>query len=198
MPRAHILAWLLLLTVGDSVSPQTFRSPDGTSQFIYPSAYTLYTGSATAQVGGSYIAVCQSGVACVVYPKSKYAGTNFEAASFEEREIDDATTESACLTSPMRSEGNPEFSIAAKAPRRIIHGVRFLHGISSDAGLGHYMGTDLYRAFHKRRCYELSINLTTAAFANFDPGTVKEFTREDEQRVRDELTTILDSFRFLK
>lgn len=192
MPRAHVLAWLLLLTVGDSVSTRTFRSPDGTSEFIYPSAYTLYTGSATAQV----ISVCQSGVACVVYP-SKYAGTNFEAASFEEREID-ATTKGACLTSPMRAEGIPEFRIATKDPRKIIHGIRFLHGISGDAGLGHYMGTDLYRAFHKRRCYELSINIASASFASFDPGTVKEFTHEDERRVHDELSTILDSFRFLK
>jgi hypothetical protein len=195
--RAHILAWLLLLSVGKSVSQQTFRSPDGTSQFTYPSSYALYTGSEADQAG-SYSPACQSAVACVLYPPSKYTGTNFEAASFQEREIDDATTEGACLTSPMRAANVPEFDIATKDPRKIIHGVSFLHGISSDVGMGHYMGIDLYRAFHKSRCYELSINLAATSFANFDPGTVKEFTPEDEQRVRKELTTILDSFRFLK
>ncbi len=60
------------------------------------------------------------------------------------------------------------------------------------------MGTDLYRAFHKSRCYELSINVATVSIGSFDPGAMKEFTCEDEQGVRNELTTILDSFRFLK
>jgi hypothetical protein len=51
----------------------------------------------------------------------------------------------------MRTEHIPEFKIAARDPSRTINGVRFLHGQSAAAGLGHYMGPDLYRAFHKGR-----------------------------------------------
>jgi hypothetical protein len=40
--------------------------------------------------------------------------------------------------------------------------VSFLHGASGGVGLGHSIGTDLYRAFHKGRCYELSINIAQA------------------------------------
>jgi hypothetical protein len=82
------------------------------------------------------------GMVLVVYPRSKYAGTNFGAAAFEVREIGDATTEN--------------------------------------------------------ECYELSINITATNFGNFDPGAVREFTTGNEQRVTNELTMILNSFRFLK
>jgi hypothetical protein len=211
MPRGTqlILASFLSLTVGTSVplpyqkssqtsEQQTFRSPDGTSQFTYASSYTLYAGSEAEQPALSYIPVCQSAVACVVYPRSRYAGTNFQAAAFQEREIDEATTENACLTSPMRAPNVPEFYTCIKDPTRIINGVKFLHGSSFSFGMGNYMNTDLYRNFHKSRCYELSINVATSAFWAFDPGAVKEFTPEDEQHVRNELTTVLDSFRFLK
>jgi hypothetical protein len=72
------------------------------------------------------------------------------------------------------------------------------HGRSGEGGAGNHMGSDFYRVFHKRKCYELSTSIASSSFANFDPGTVKEFTREDERRVQSELMAILDSFRFLK
>jgi hypothetical protein len=131
-------------------------------------------------------------------PQGTYEGSNFVAASFQEREGDDTTTESACLTSAMRAANVPEFTIAAKNPKRIISGVSFLHGISTSVGLGLYERTDLYRTFHKGICYELSFSIATNAFENFDPGTVKEVIHADELRVRGQLTAILDSFRFLK
>ena len=95
----------------------------------------------------------------------------------------------------MRTEDIPEFSVPAKEPRRIINGVGFLHGVSSGVAAGHSIATDLYRAFHKGRCYELSINIALVSLGAFDPGTIKEFS---DKRVENELTTILDSFRFLK
>jgi hypothetical protein len=209
MPRDGqlTLTGFLLLTVGmfarepyqqssQTSGQRAFISPDAASQFTYPSSYSLYTGNEADHL--NYMPVCQSAVACVLYPKEKFAETNFEAASFQEREIDNATTEKTCLTSPMRAENVPEFDIPANDPRRVINGVSFLHGRSFEGGLGHSMGTDLYRAFHKGRCYELSINVATVSIGSFDPGAMKEFTREDLQGVRNELTTILDSFRFLK
>jgi hypothetical protein len=167
-------------------TPQTFRN-DGT-QFTYPGSYTLSTG--TGQVPTN---TCQSAVACVVYPRGRYAGTNFLGASFEERVIDNATTKSACLA-PSIHAAIPNFHVARG---RTVNGVRFLHGTSVDDAASLYINTDFYRAFHRGRCYELSINLATNSFGSFDPGTVREFTSKDDQRVRTELATILDSFRFV-
>ena len=172
---------------------RTFVSSEGVFRFTYPPRCVLNTDKNNA--GATYIPVCSEGSACVVLPHSAYEGTNLEAASFQEREISDATTERACLTSPMRTEDIPEFSVPAKEPRRIINGVGFLHGVSSGVAAGHSIATDLYRAFHKGRCYELSINIGLVSLGAFDPGTIKEFS---DKRVENELTTILDSFRFLK
>lgn len=168
-------------------TPQTFRSDD--TQFTYPGSYTLYAGAGQVPTN-----TCQSAVACVVYPRDRYAGTNFLGASFEERLIDGAKTRRSCLTPQMHAD-IPEFTVG-KAPR-VINGVRFLHGTGVDDAASLYINTDLYRAFHRGRCYELSINLATNSFGSFDPGTVMEFTTQDDLRVRNELRTILDSFKFV-
>jgi hypothetical protein len=160
----------------------------------YPSSYELHTDNLGAVCFGLF----ESAKACAVFPQSRYAGTNFAYASFEELEIDKATTERACLTPPMRAANVPEFDVPKRDPKRIINGVRFLHGISIGVGGGTAVTTDVYRAFHKGKCYELSVNIASSNIAYSDPGTVKEFTREDEKKVRSEIMAILDSFRFLK
>ena len=144
------------------------------------------------------IPVCQSAVACVVYPRSTYEGTNFQAAAFQAREIDDATTENVCLRPPILAANGPRFHTATKDPTKIINGVSFLHGTDSSAAAGSYSGSDLYRTFYRSKCFELSINITATRFENFAPGAMREFTSRDEQRVENELTIILNSFRFLK
>ena len=60
-----------------------------------------------------------------------------------------------------------------------------------------YTNTDLYRAVQRGKCYELSITIASNSFGSFDPGTVMEFTTKDDLRVRNELRTILDSFKFV-
>ena len=179
---------------------QTFVSPDGVFQISYPRAYILNTkenaNEVGPRVGVSYIPVCSDGAVCVVSPRSASEGTNFQAAAFQEREIQDATTEVACLRGP--SEDVPRHQLPKKDQKRIIGGIVFTHGSTGEAGLGNYMGSDFYRVFHKRKCYELCVNIASSSFANFDPGTIKEFTRDDERRVRGDLVTIVDSFRFLK
>jgi hypothetical protein len=131
-------------------------------------------------------------IACVVYPANKYAGTNFGAASVEELEVAGAATEAACLTA---QTFGPVVEIVGKVT---INGIVFLHTTGTGGALGHYLKTDHYRAFHENKCYDLSTNVTASEFANFDPGTIKEFTHEDERHVRKELTEIVKSFRFLK
>src|SRR3984885_2730581 len=175
---------------------QTFVSPDGVFRFSYSRAYILNTKENANEVGVSYISVCSDGAVCVVSRRSASEGTNFQAASFQEREIQDATTEVAYLKGP--SEDVPRHQLPKKDQKRIIGGIVFTHGSTGEAGLGNYMGSDFYCVFHKRKCYELCVNIASSSFANFDPGTIKEFTRDDERRVRGDLVTIVDSFRFLK
>jgi hypothetical protein len=200
-----VLLCLVIVVVGAQTprpaAKQTFTSPAGTYRFDYPETYRLYTGSEGYEAASklSYLPVCQSGIAtCVIFPPSKYKGTNFDGASFQVRQIEDAITAQECLTPRVIGPSEKDYSIAAKDSRKDIDGTRFVHGIKDGVGLGHSATTDLYRTFHEHRCYELSITLTTTEYANFDPATIKEFTKVDEQRVYKALAAILNSFRFLK
>jgi hypothetical protein len=159
--------------------PKTFS--DGTSQFTYPGYFVLYTGENLACDG--------TNIACVVFPENKYAGTTFAGAFFQEREIGEATTESECLTFE-------EFYVKGADPIKIINRVKFKHESGTAAAAGTSIDMDAYRAFHKGKCYELNLNVAMVNVANFDPGTIKEFT--DENHVKEELIKILDSFRFLR
>jgi hypothetical protein len=198
-----MLTWVLVLALSlaqhgkQPVSQrQTFVSPDGVFRFLYPRAFILNTKENANEVGVSYIPVCNDGAVCVVSRRSTSEGTNFQAASFQEREIQDATTEVACLKGP--PEDVPTYRLPKDDQKRVIGGVVFTHGRTVEGGLGSHTSSDFYRVFHKRKCYELSVSIASSSFANFDPGTIKEFTREDEKRVQSDLMAILDSFRFLK
>jgi hypothetical protein len=174
--RLFATGWMVLLVAAmpvlqshggsqQRIPHKTFRSADGVSQFTYPGSYALYSGGDAEDAGGSYIPVCMTFIACVVYPANKYAGTNFGAASVEELEVAGAATEAACLTA---QTFGPVVEIVGKVT---INGIVFLHTTGTGGALGHYLKTDHYRAFHENKCYDLSTNVTASEFANFDPGT---------------------------
>ena len=54
-----------------------------------------------------------------------------------------------------------------------------------------------YRTFHRGKCYELGIQ-NVFSRAEYDPGTVKEFTKKDSSEVEGRLRQPLNSFVFLK
>jgi len=47
--------------------------------------------------------------------------------------------------------------------------VSFIHGTGDGVATGHAIKHDLYRAFHKQRCFELSVSETWTDRNNFDP-----------------------------
>ena len=65
-----------------------------------------------------------------------------------------------------------------------------------EGGLGHGLGEDVYLTYHNGKCYQLEIRIGESSFANYDPGTIKEF--KDYAKVSRELRRVLESFRFLK
>ena len=54
-----------------------------------------------------------------------------------------------------------------------------------------------YRTFHNGMCYELGIQTFTSR-AEYDPGTVKQFTKKDRSEVEDRLRQAPNSFVLLK
>src|ERR1700722_7483997 len=146
-----------------------FTSTNGTFQFSYPVDFQVCTaGEMGSCVNRSYVPPCENdAIICAVPPTGQFEGTNFGAAAFQVRKIGSeryAMTPALCVTPFPTKNGAgdvypwPEFQISAQHPQENIGGVVFVHGITADAGMNHWHSIDLYRAFHGKECYELSLN----------------------------------------
>ena len=107
--------------------------------------------------------VCgEDALVCVLYPEQEFKGTNFGAASFQVREILEGgippNSADWCVTP--ETQDNPGFMISAGHPTAVIGGISFIHGSTDGAAMGHSNETQVYRAFHKGCCFELSVSET--------------------------------------
>lgn len=183
-----------------------FTAPDGGFQFSHSNDFQVCQQGRIEPCIQSFIPVCErDALVCVVYPPKRFAGTNFGAASFQVREIHterEAMTPDVCVT-PYPQEGPtgisawPEFMISAQHPGETIGGVLFVHGVTVDAATSHSKSVDLYRAFHKQRCLELSVSETATEPHVSDP-TMKTLTPAQQKALAESMSQILHSFLFLK
>lgn len=203
------VAFLTLPSNGQQRLPvlqkKTFTAPDGTFQFSYPDDLQVCLEGKIEPCVHSFIPVCEDGLVCVVYPAKQFEGTNFGAASFQVKEIHterEIMTPDVCVT-PYPQEGPtgasawPEFMISAQRPGEMIGGVLFVHGVTGDAATSHSKSVDLYRAFHKQRCFELSVSETATEPHVTDPP-MKTLTPAQQKSLDETMSQILHSFRFLK
>jgi hypothetical protein len=217
--RCRIIAVLMTIAVLASVADgqqqtsahqsTTFTAPDSAFQFSYPSNprdSQLCTKGKIQPCIGSFIPVCEEdALVCVTYAPQEFKDTSFSMASFQVREIVTAKeqmTADICVTPyPRKDAGTvtewPEFLISAKHPVEIIGGVQFIHGINGGAATGHDFGVDLYRAFYKQRCFELSISETGTNPMISDPP-MKTLTSAQQKELDQTMSDMLHSFRFTK
>jgi hypothetical protein len=151
------------------------------------------------QVRMSQGAICDgpgsegSAMACFAYPKERFKDKPlFVAATFFVSEIRSAKTEKECL------KGSPNWLVInSKAGTTTINHVAFKTFEIGDNWTSGGQDGPAYRTFHNGMCYELGIQTFTSR-AEYDPGTVKQFTKKDWSEVEDRLRQALNSFVFLK
>jgi hypothetical protein len=173
---------------------KTYTSPDSAWRFTYPGDFPLCTKDNLEPCNTTYIPLCQDPLVCVLY-RGDFGDTTFEGAGFQVREIktkNGEPTADICV-SPSAEDS---FLISAEQPVETIGGIRFVHGISGGAAMGHSNSVDLYRAFHNGRCYELSTSETATNPMVYDPPK-KALMPSQEKKVSDAMSEILHSFRFL-
>ena len=132
-------------------------------------------------------------MACFAYPKERFKDKPaFVAATFYVSEIQAAKTEKVCL------EGSPDWLVInSKAGMTTINHVTFKTFEIRDNWTSGGKSGPAYRTFHNGKCYELGIQ-NVFSRAEYDPGTVKEFTKKDSSEVEGRLRQALNSFAFLK
>jgi hypothetical protein len=187
---------------------RTFTGSDGTFQFKHSDVLVDCTAVGKQENGsGSSVpesctnqgAICDgpgsegSPMACFAYPNEKFKDKpHFVAATFFVSEIQSAKTEQVCL------KGSPNwYVINSKAGTTTINHVAFKTFEIGDNWTSGGQSGPAYRTFHNGKCYELGIQ-TAISRAEYDPGTVKEFTKKDRSEVEGRLRQSLNSFVFLK
>src|SRR6266496_804447 len=174
-----------------------FTSTDGVFQFRYPGSLVRCEGGPNdADSCRAYFPICldseqsQATIACFAYPAQKYKGYNFQAAAVSVNLLGNLKTETRCLRTPEL--------VSSKAHTEVIHGVAFKASEGGEAGLGNYKDQHVYWTYHGQKCYELQVSIALSNFANFDPGTIKEFNAQDQKEVYGRLRVVVETFRFLK
>ena len=134
-----------------------------------------------------------SAMACFAYPKERFKDKPlFVAATFFVSEIRSAKTEKECL------KGSPNWLVInSRAGTTTINHVTFKIFEIGDNWTSGGQDGPAYRTFHNGMCYELGIQTFTSR-AEYDPGTVKQFTKKDWSEVEGRLRQALNSFVFLK
>jgi hypothetical protein len=198
-------AFLPIPVVGQTArKARTFTNSDGAFRFVYPADFQVCTRAKVDPCNQSFIPVCEpDAFVCVVYPAKPFKDTSFGAASFQVREIlaeDEMMTADVCVTPYSTKYGDkvsdfPSFLISAEHPVELIGGVQFLHGVTGGAATSRSISIDLYRAFHKQRCFELSVS-QTGTDPNVSDPPMKTLTPAQGKKLDEGMKLILHSFRF--
>jgi hypothetical protein len=174
-------------------SQRTFVSSDKTFELTVAASYPIYSGKDVSSGNATYIPLCQDdAIVCIVYPGAEYKGTNFEGAAIQIKAVP-GQTRRACAA-PADHQQKPD----AASPARMIGGISFVHYRSGAAAMSHDIETNEYRGFANGQCYELDASVTFANFYVYPPGAIKQFTRQDDERVTASLIKVVDSFRMVR
>jgi hypothetical protein len=198
--------FLPILAFGQTAQKtSTFTNSDGAFRFVYPTDFQVCTRGKIDPCNQSFIPVCKpDALVCVVYPVEEFKDTSFGAASFQVREIfteQEMMTADVCVTPYPRKDGDtvsrwPEFLISAEHPVEMIGSVEFVHGVNGEGATGHWSAIDLYRAFHRQRCFESSVS-ETGTNPNISDPPLKMLTPTQRQKLDQTMSNILHSFHFI-
>lgn len=195
----HLCGLVGRLSAEDEV--QTFTSDEGKFEFRHwrsliqcPTTHDGSTGNKTAPDSctsqGDLCGSEATTYVCYAYPKDRFKDKlSFSGAAFFVADVAAAKTSESCAA------GSPDWQVST-SDTRTINGVTFKRFLISDAWTAHEKTGEIYRTFHSGKCYELGIGQVLTNPAVFDPGTTREFTKQDQTEVDHRLHQMLETFRF--
>lgn len=161
---------------------------DGLITVPVPADFALVTPPAMP-VTDTVIPPCDANFdACLVYAGGAFDGTNFEVAGMRILRRGDLATKDACLTTQPDGYSGivPVTATGAGYATSVFAGL-------GDGGAGHYASGVLYRLAVEGACYEFETRIGETAFANYDPGTIGEFTDADRDALRAAFAAIVNA-----
>jgi flagellar hook-associated protein FlgK len=139
----------------------------------------------------SYLPICnpESSVVCLYIPQSTYPHTNFEAAILSVNVTGDKT-EKDCLAFQ-----NADFNVTDSSKKVTINGLQFTEADGGDAGAGHQHTILSFHTFTNNTCFAVNESVATTAFGNYPAGSIREFTKTDQENLFKKLHAITESFK---
>ncbi len=169
------------------------KTPDGWQLHVdpkygfaiaYPPAMTFFPDPNKAQL--SYIPICSPDtVACFEYTRNDFKNTQFEGAGLAISVIPKIADESACLQIDQdHTADKPAY----------VNGTVFHSAEVGSAGLGHSMGSTVYRTYRNNTCFEISLSITQTDIR--EPEVPSTMTPFDEAGLDRLLNQMLQTFHF--
>lgn len=181
-----------VVTPSPTPTPAANSISDGLITIEYPDDFGLATNPTQILVK-SYIPPCDENFNyCLYYNDAAFVGTNFESAGLRVSKRADLSNERLCLETP------PAGFSDTLAPQKLSStdaSSASLFNNMSDAAAGHYANGALYRLYVRNpaTCYEFQIRIGQSRFENYPEGTIKEFTSDDQDVVKQKLEAVVNS-----
>lgn len=183
MPARRILTAAFLLCVAANAD-EVYRDSNRRFHILIPGNYTLLAGAGRNKNSESYIPVCSDQAeVCALYPKSRFARTNFEAASVEITVLD-GSSQQVCDETSKNDKQEDEVQIG---------GVTFKHFVSGVGASSSLLAQDRFIRLQGGSCFQVNLNIATTSYAAFDAGSIQEFTARDHAKVKSELFKVVRS-----
>ncbi len=156
--------------------------------FAYPDDFGLAVTKEQI-LATSYIPACEDGFDyCLYYNNTAFDRTNFDSAGLRIEKRVDITSENVCMTMPP----NGYKSLTPVVNKKVSYATSVFSPVG-DAGAGHYASGSVYRLFiATTTCLEFETRIGESQFANYETGTIQEFTKDKRLLVENKLKSILD------
>lgn len=140
--------------------------------------------------GEGVIPPCDEGFTyCIYRKKSDFADSTFLSAGLRVLERADLTDRATCLSTPPKGYESIKPIVRDRAGSPGTSAFAPLGG----AAAGHSVWGALYRLSFGTSCYEFEARVGASQYANYEPGTIQEFTREQQETVFAELIDVLNA-----
>jgi hypothetical protein len=191
MTARTLVYFVVSLAVVSRIQPQTsntsktYNDPKHGVRFTYPSRWKLSHGMVF------YLKPIAEGVVAAVgfyggagdgsrpYPNTNLAGVQFSYS--RQAAPDKASCEQIAKDSSDHDRGHDE----------TIHGIRYLHVSGGDAGVGHYVRSEIYVTYRSSTCYLFEQDIHTIAPDVYPKERV--LSEETKASLRAQLQAVMES-----
>lgn len=175
-------------TEPNPTTPGSLTLPGGEVTLEYPGGLALAVTPEQLDALSMIPACSQPFDHCFYLPESASAGTNLSAAGLRVSRRPDLTAEISCLLA--QPGGWQELQPGVL---RLPAASTSRFGDLSEGAAGSYSQGEVRRLWTGENCYEFEVRQVLTRYENYEPGSIQEFTVQQQAALNEELLSIVES-----